>query len=212
MKNNTKQVSAESGWKLIADICHKADKNELLRRALKKVANMSKKDLVSFLNDSKIIFGFFKKVVSGITLEATELFEIDKFLRSKDEDKIFDYVDPYIFDLFNNEVKNSPVKKLANYEIIKHCFEKEIIDSADICGIYEEVDFAHIAQICKRHIIKGEKLLKENNFRNLFWIRSKNVELCKVIVWKNEHGWGIYVSKFELNNKWIIDYCSFFSN
>jgi hypothetical protein len=69
-KNNTEKVSIESGWKLLADICHKADKNELLRRALKKVANMNKKDLMVFLGEKQKQFGRLLRIVSDISLEA----------------------------------------------------------------------------------------------------------------------------------------------
>jgi hypothetical protein len=211
-KNNTEKVSIESGWKLLADICHKADKNELLRRALKKVANMNKKDLMVFLGEKQKQFGRLLRIVSDISLEATGSFKISSFLKIKKQSGIFAYVDGDIFNWFDDEVKNSPAKELASYEFTENITEENIVGDAKTGGIYEEVDFAHIKQICERHIVKGEKLLKENGFANLFWIRNKKGALCDVNVRLCDGGWYVSVRGFDPSLGWDAGYQSFFRN
>jgi len=214
MKNqiNTEKVSTETGWKLIADICHKADGNELLRKALKKLVNMSKENLSLFLGEVQKQFGRLLKVVSGISLEETELFNTRDFFKTKNEGGIFAYVDDDIFSWFDSEVKNSPAKELASYELTKDVTEENIINDAKTGGIYDEVDWAHIKQICERHIIKGEKLLKENGFANLFWVRNKKGDLCKVYVGLRSDGWNVGVPEFNPTARWNAGDRSFFSN
>jgi len=212
MKNNTEQTSTESGWGLMSDICHKADKNEMFRKALKKLANMNKKSLATFLGEVQIFFGRLKKVVSEITLEATESFKTCEFFKTKDQGGIFAYVDQDVFNWFNNEVKNSPAKKLANYEFVEDITEENIIGDAKSTQMYEEVDLAHIKQICERHIIKGEKLLDESSKANLFWLRNKKCELCRLSVWLDGGGWFVSVSRFRATSEWNAGNRSFFRN
>jgi hypothetical protein len=211
-KKNTKQVSTETGWKLMADICHKADGNELLRKALKKLANMSQKNLAAFLGEVQIVFGRLKKVIPNILLEATEVFNTRDFFKTKDKGGIFAYVDNDIFGWFDDVVKNSPAKELASYEFTEQITEENIIGDAKIGNIYEEVDLAHVKQVCERHIVKGEKLLKDGGSANLFWIRNKAGVLCKVYVWLRDFGWYVVVYKFYAQVKWHACRRSFFRN
>ena len=85
---------------------------------------------------------------------------------------------------------------MASYEFTKDITEEEIIVDAKTDGIYEETDLAHVKQVCERHIVKGEKLLKEDGSSNLFWVRNKNGELCGVNVWLRGVGWNVSVDRF----------------
>jgi len=211
-KNNTEKVSTETGWKLMADFCHKAENNELLRRALKKLANMNRKALLAFLGETQILFGCLKRVVSDISLETTEIFNIRDFFKTKDKNGIFAYVDNDIFNWFDDVVKNSSAKELANYEFTESITEENIIGDAKTSNIYEEVDLAHIKQVCERHIIKGEKLLKDDGYSNLFWVRNKTGDLCEVRVYLYAAGWRVSVGRFRSTRRWCAGYRSFFRN
>ena len=211
-KNNTEKVSTETGLKLMADICHKAENNELLRKALKKLVNMNQKNLSAFLGEAQILFGRLKKIIPNIILEATESFNTHDFFKTKDKNGIFAYVDNDIFNWFDDVVKNSSAKELASYEFTKDITEEDIVSDAKTSEIYEEVDFAHIKQICERHIIKGEKLLKDNGFSNLFWVRNKTGGLCWVGVCLGDGGWDVYVSGFDSTGRWGAGGRSFFRN
>ena len=211
-KKNTEKVSTETGWKLIADICHKADGNELLRKALKKLANMNQKNLAAFLGEVRILFGRLKRVVSDISLEATELFNTRDFFKIKDKGGIFAYVDNDIFGWFDDVIKNSSAKKLASYEFTESITEENIIGDAKTGNIYEEVDLAHIKQICERHIVKGEKLLKDDGSSNFFWVRNKTGGLCEVHVWLRCDGWRVGVHGFYARLEWDAGRRSFFRN
>lgn len=209
---NTEKVSTDTGWKLIADVCHKADGNELLRGALKKLANMNKKSLATFLGEVQTLFGCLKKVVPNILLESTEyLINTREFFKTKENGGIFAYVDPDIFNWFYSEI-NSTAKELASYEFTEDITEENIVGDAKGGNIYEEVDFAHIKQICERHILKGEKLLEENGRANLFWVRNKKGRLRKVDVWLHGDGWVVFVNKFRAQCGWYAGSRSFFRN
>jgi hypothetical protein len=210
-KINTERVSTETGWKLMADICHKAESNELLRKALKKIANMNQKSLLAFLGEAQVIFGRLKKVVSNISLEATGFFNTRDFFKTKSEGGIFAYVDQDIFGWFDDEIKDSPAKEFAGYEFTEDITEESIVGDAKAGGIYEEMDFAHIRQVCERHF-SGEKLLKEGGSANLFWTRNKNGELCWVGVWLSGDGWVVGVFKFNPSDGWGAGGQSFFRN
>lgn len=211
-KRNTEKVSTDSGWKLIADVCHKADKSELLRRALKKLVNMKPKALLAFLGEVQIFSGPFKKVAPDIFLEATELLNTKDFFKIRREGGIFVYVDENLFNWFDNEIKNSPAKKLAGYEFNEDISEQNIIGDAQAGGIYEETDLAHISQICERHIVKGEKLLSETS-SNLFWVRDENDNLCNVYVWLYYHdGCRVRVRRYIPSKGWVAGVRSFFRN
>ena len=211
-KNNTDQFPALDGWGIISDICHKAKNNILMQRALKKVSNMNQNALQKFLGEVQTLFGRLKKIVSDISLEATASFIIRDFFKTKNESGIFAYVDSDIFNWFDSKVKNSPAKELANYEFTENITEKNIIGDAEAGGIYEEVDFAHIKQICERHIVKGEKLLEEDGSGNLFWVRNKKGALCEVIVHLLSDGWDVIVSEFCASDGWNAGRRSFFRN
>lgn len=210
--NNTEKASTDNGWKLIADICHKADKNELLRKALKKVANMNPKALAAFLGKIQMIFGRLSRVVADISLEATETFKTREFFKTKDKGGIFAYVDGDIFNYFDDVVKNSLAKELSSYEFTEDITEENIIGDAKAGDIYEEVDLAHIKQICERHIVKGEKLLSEDGKANLFWIRNKKGGLCRVRVYLDSDGWRVSAYAFDASRKWNAGGRSFFRN
>ncbi len=212
MKNNTEQVPTEIGWGLMSDICHKADKNEMFRKALKKLANMNKKSLATFLGEVQVFFGRLKKVVSDISLEATESFKTREFFKTKEQGGIFAYVDQDIFSWFNDEVKNSPAKELASYEFIEDITEEDIVGDAKTGQIYEETDLAHVKQVCERHIIKGEKLLDETGKANIFWVRNKKGGLCGLDVWLRDVGWRVNVNKFCPTYRWLAGFRSFFRN
>jgi hypothetical protein len=211
-KNNTEKASTDNGWKLIADICHKAEKNELLRSALKKVMNMNPKALSAFLGKTQMLFRRLSRVVSDISLEATEIFKTREFFKTKDKDGIFAYVDGDIFNYFDDVVKNSPAKELSSYEFTEDITEENIIGDAKAGDIYEEVDLAHIKQICECHIVKGEKLLLEDGKANLFWIRNKKGGLCMVIVRLGCVGWDVRTYVFDASFTWYAGYRSFFRN
>ena len=211
-KNNTDQFPALDGWGIISDICHKAKNNILMQRALKKVSNMNQSTLQKFLGEVQTLFGRLKKIVSDISLEATASFIIRDFFKTKNESGIFAYVDSDIFNWFDSKVKNSPAKELANYEFTENITEKNIIGDAEAGGIYEEVDFAHIKQICERHIVKGEKLLEEDGSGNLFWVRNKKGALCEVDVSLHSDGWYVYVGGFSASREWDAGFRSFFRN
>jgi len=211
-KNNTDQFPALDGWGIISDICHKAKNNILMQRALKKVSNMNQNALQKFLGEVQTLFGRLKKIVSDISLEATASFIIRDFFKTKNESGIFAYVDSDIFNWFDSKVKNSPAKELANYKFTENITEKNIIGDAEAGGIYEEVDFAHIKQICERHIVKGEKLLEEDGFGNLFWVRNKKGALCEVDVHLHSDGWFVFVRGFDASDEWDAGSRSFFRN
>ena len=211
-KNNADQFPALDGWGIISDICHKAKNNILMQRALKKVSNMNQNALQKFLGEVQTLFGRLKKIVSDISLEATASFIIRDFFKTKDKGGIFAYVDSDIFNWFDSKVKNSPAKELANYEFTENITEKNIIGDAEAGGIYEEVDFAHIKQICERHIVKGEKLLEEDGSGNLFWVRNKKGALCEVDVHLHSDGWFVFVRGFDASDEWDAGSRSFFRN
>ena len=184
---------------------------ELYTSALKKLVNMKPEGLLKFLGKSQILFGRLKKVVSNIFLEATEILNTRDFFKTKSEGGIFASIDGDIFNWFDNEIKNSPAKKLASYEFTEDIIEENIISDAKAGGIYEETDLAHVKQVCERHIIKGEKILSETG-SNLFWVRNKNGDLCSVFVWLDEDGWDVYVRRFNASRKWSAGDRSFFRN
>ncbi len=173
---------------------------------------MSKEGLAKFVGEKKVLFGRLEKVVSNILLEATASFGTRGFFKTKSEGGVFAYVDSDIFDWFDDQVGNSPAKKLASYEFTEDITEESIISDAKTGGVYEEVDLAHVKQVCERHIVKGEKLLNEEGKANLFWVRNKNGELCKVDVWLDVHGWDVGVSRFDPTDGWRAGNRSFFRN
>ena len=154
----------------------------------------------------------FKRVASNISLKSTNSFKIRDFFKTNDNGGIFIYVNDDIFQWFNHEVKNSPVKELASYEFIKDITEQKIFGDARTVGIYEEVDFAHIKQICERHITKGERLLKDNGRANLFWVRDKIGTLREVNVHWITDGWRVFVHGFIPSRGWYAGDISFFHN
>jgi hypothetical protein len=170
---------------------------------------MNQKNLAAFLGEQ---LEKFLKVVSNIYLEATESFNTRDFFKTKSEGGIFAYVDNDIFNWFDDVVKDSPAKELASYEFTEDITEKDIINDAKTGEIYEEIDLAHVKQICERHIVKGEKLLKENGLANIFWIRNKKGELCEVYVWLGGGGWDVSVSGFRASREWGAGGRSFFRN
>lgn len=209
---NTEKASTDNSWRLIADLCHKADKNEQLRKALKKLVNMNPKALATFLGKMQMVFGRLFRVISDISLEATEIFKTRDFFKTKDKGGIFAYVDGDIFNYFDDVVKNSPAKELSSYEFTEDITEENIIGDAKAGDIYEEVDLAHIKQICERHIVKGEKLLLEDGKANLFWIRNKKGGLCEVSVCLVSGGWNVHANDFDASRKWDAGSRSFFRN
>ncbi|MFA6274408.1 MAG: hypothetical protein WC662_04570 [Candidatus Paceibacterota bacterium] len=184
----------------------------LFTSALKKLVNMTPNALEKFLGKIQTIFGRLKKVVSGISLEATETFRLADFYKNKDQGGIFAYVDSDIHKWFDGEVKNSPAKELASYEFAEDITEENIIGDAKADEIYEEVDLAHISQVCHRHIIRGEKLLLEDGKANLFWVRNKSGGLCEVFVWLSVDGWEVSVREFGASLEWDLGGGSFFRN
>jgi hypothetical protein len=157
-----------------------------------------------------------KKVVPSIFLESTENFNPRHFFKTEDEGGIFAHVDKYIFNLFDEKVKNSPAKELGSYEFTGYKYkiihEDNIISEAKAEGIYDEVDSAHIMQICERQIVKGEKLLNDEGCANLFCTRNKKGELYKVEISLFKDGWFVLVRKFRASNRWDTGTRLFFSN
>ena len=126
-----------------------------------------------------ILFGRLKKVVPNILLESTKHLNTRNFFKTKSEGGIFAGVDNDIFNWFGTEIHNSPVKELASYEFTESIAEENIVGDAKVNNIYEEVDFAHIKQVCERHILKGEKLLEESGKANLFGYKTKEVSFAR---------------------------------
>ena len=184
----------------------------LFTSALKKLVNMTPNALEKFLGKIPTVFGRLKKVVSGISLEATETFCVADFFKTKDQGGIFAYVDNDIHNWLNGEVKNSPAMELASYEFTEDITEENIIGDAKAGEIYEEVDLAHISQVCHRHIVGGEKLLLEGGKANLFWVRNKKGGLCEVDVWLGDGGWCVSVRGFGASREWGAGLGSFFRN
>jgi hypothetical protein len=208
-KSQAKKV--EFSWKFMGNLFEKAGSNELLRKALKKLANTNDNGLRKFLGQVQILFGRLKRVVSDISLESTGHFKTSDFFKTKSEGGIFASVDGDIFKWFDTEVKNSPAKELSSYEYTEDITEENIIGDATAGGIYEEVDFAHIKQVCYRHIVNGEQLLSEMG-SNHFWVRNKKGELCKVSVWLFDGGWDVFVIEFDASYEWDAGRRSFFRN
>ncbi len=188
------------------------NQTSLFASGLKKLVNMTEPQLAEFLNKKQIHFGRLLKVVSDIQLEATKSFKTREFFKTKDNGGIFAHVDGDIFNYFHDEVKDSPAKELASYEFTENITEENIVADAKSSNIYEEVDLAHIMQICKRHIIGGEKLLLEGGKANLFWIRNKKGELCEVGVGLGVGGWVVSTSPFDPSDGWGLGRRSFFRN
>jgi hypothetical protein len=180
--------------------------------ALKKLVNSSEKNLIAFLGEVLKQFGRLLKIVADISLEATVYLNTREFFRTKDKGGIFGYVDSDIFSWLETEIKNSPAKELASYEFTENITEEKIIDDAKTGGIYEEVDMAHMKQICERHILKGEKLLKEDGSANLFWVRNKKGGLCKVYVYWGDVEWNVRIYEFYASFEWDAGGRSFFRN
>lgn len=157
-------------------------------------------------------FGRLHKVIPNIILQHTKSFNVHDFFKTKKKGGIFAHVNNYILSYFYDNIVDSPAKELASYELIKHITEGDIVNDAKTHNIYEEVDFAHIMQICKRHIVGGEKLLFEEGKSNLFFVRNKEEALCLVLVFSSENGW--YVSGGLLDTSRIrpLKYRSFFRN
>ncbi len=150
------------------------------------------------------------KVTPVIQLEANKNFKVNDFFKTKENGGIFLYVGDNIFNYFNEEVKNSPVKELASYEFIKDINEKDIISYVKEGNIYEELDLSHIKQICERHIVKGEKLLLEDGEVNLFWIRNKKDDLYEVYVLFDGDGWSVSARSFIASRVWSMGTRFFF--
>ena len=123
-------------------------------------------------------FGQLICVTPIICVEATESLKVCDFYKTEDKGGIFAYVDNNLLSWFGDEVKNSPAK-----ELLGHQFTKEGANNPKLGEVYEyeEMDLAHIKQICERHIIKGEKLLREKG-SNLFWVRKKIVKNKKGVL------------------------------
>ncbi|MEJ0001648.1 MAG: hypothetical protein WDN09_00435 [bacterium] len=172
----------------------------------------SKRDEIFGITGVSEISGRLKRAVSGISLEATESFNTKDFFKTKDQGGIFVHVDGDIFSWLETEVKNSPAKELASYKFTEDITEENIIGDAKAGGIYEEVDMAHVKQICERHIVGGEKLLLDNGYANLFWVRNKKGALCGVCVYWNDDGWDVFVVEFRASFEWRAGDRSFFRN
>jgi len=206
------KTKPEFSWEFMGNLFVKAGSNELLRKALKKLANASEKTLTKFLGERIMLFGRLKRVVSDIYLEATSSFFISSFFKTKAEGGIWAYVDGDIAKSFDDEVKNSPEKELSSYEFTEDITEENLIGDAKAGDIYDELDFAHIKQICYSHIILGQKILNEDGKSNIFWVRNKKGDLCRVYVWLDTDGWYVRVDPFSPQREWCAGGLSFFCN
>lgn len=157
-------------------------------------------------------FGRLHKVIPNITLQGTQSFNIRDFFKTKKQGGIFAHVNKYTLSYFHDDIVDSPAKELASYELTKELIEGDIVDDAKTCDIYEEVDFAHIMQICKRHITGGEKLLLEDGKSNVFFVRNKIGELCLVLVFLSNHGWYVSSGLLRASRVRPFKYRSFFRN
>jgi hypothetical protein len=214
MKKRNTDGPAKGLGGIIKDIRQKAKNNSLFISALKKLINMTPAALENFLGKTQTLFGRLKKVGSSISLETTEYFVVRNFFKTKVDGGIFVYVGEGVYKWFNGEIKNSPAKELASYRFTKEITSEDIISDAKTGGIYEEVDLAHIYQICYRHIVKGEKLFKEDEL-NIFWVRTQKVvkgQLCELYVWVADGGWCVDVSEFCDFSERIAGNRSFFRN
>ncbi|HEY4715016.1 MAG TPA: hypothetical protein VIH31_00710 [Candidatus Paceibacterota bacterium] len=192
----------------LQDVMNSEDKADLVNEFIKFINNGCK--LASEAVNK--MAGCLKKVTEAIILEATADFKIADFFKTKDQGGIFAYVDSDIFSWLSKTVKNSPALELASYEFTKDITEQGIIDDAKGGDIYVECDMAHVKQICERHIVKGEKLLKDNGQANLFWVRDKDGDLCEVFVNRNAGGWYVRMLRFRSGDEWAAGYSSFFRN
>ena len=152
------------------------------------------------------------KIVPDISLKETEYFNTCNFFKTKKKGGIFSEVSWDIFIWFETEIKNSPAKELASYELTKDVTEEDIVGDAKGGGIYEEIDLAHVGQICLYDFIEGKKLFKKNGQLNLFWVRDKKGNLCEVLVWRDADGWNVDVRRFNAPSRWSADSRSFFRN
>ncbi len=161
----------------------------------------------------QVLFGRLLRVVSDITLESTKNFNTRDFFKEKSKGGMFLYIQEDFFEHFSCEIKNSPAKILARYETEEDMNQKQIIVDAKKSDIYEEVDLAHVMQICKRDIINGERLLLRNRNSNLFLIRNKKSELCFVeLSQSGDRFWNISVGKVFDYGKFFFGYGLFFRN
>ncbi len=145
--------------------------------------------------ETEISIGSFKKVGPTIELVATPYFETS-ILK-----KLFFDINEKIFSEFNTEIKDSPAINLSKYQFTKLIDIPSIINDAKGDKIYCEVDLAHISQICQRHILGGEKLLKKlrkmpvGTFGgdcgdvNAFLVRDKKGELRPVYIYQEKKKW-----------------------
>lgn len=197
--------------KAIIERMESKEDGEIFTSALKKLVNMKPVALQKFLGKVPTLFSRLKRVVSGVSLEAITSFKTRDFFKTKSEGGIFVYVNNDIFNWFDDEVKNSPAKKLTSYEFTEDITEENIVADAKAGGIYEETDLAHVKQICERHIVKGEKIFSETD-SNLLWVRNKKGDLCKVSIRLDSDGWYVRVHKFSAQYVWFAGFRSFFRN
>ncbi len=199
---------------LMTTAMQRAQKQDsLFASALKKLVSSSEEEILQFLgrgwDSNKKAFRLLKKITSDISLESTAFFDVRDFFKTKNEGGIFTCVDSDIFGWLETRIKNSPAKKLASHEFVEKITEKNVVASAKVGRVYEEVDMAHVKQVCEKHIIKGEKLLKDDGSSNLFWVRNKNGDLCRVSVFWHR-GWYVSLHEFNPSFDWHAGNRSFF--
>lgn len=154
----------------------------------------------------------FIKEISNIHLKATSNFEMADFFKTKDQGGLFSYIDKTIFDLFL-PVINSPALNLGRYKVRADITEPNIFTILEKQGIYVELDLAHVMQICKRHIVDGETLLREDYQANVFCICNTDGILSKIDVWRFAgKDWWVTTRTFKILPAylWQPHRCSFF--
>lgn len=154
----------------------------------------------------------FIKEIPNIHLGETNNFSVPDFFKTKDKGGIFSYVDGKLFEMFNSVI-DSPSLDAARYQSKGKITEPNLFNVSEKQGIYVEMDLSHVWQICKRHIVDGEKLLRENLQSNVFFLCNKNGIVSKIDVWQFVNkGWWVTTRTFKIFPVllWKPDRCCFF--
>lgn len=135
--------------------------------------------------------GHLKKISGPIKLECVLNFNYGDFFVTKEKGGIFDILSGedafFIGNAFIGNRAYSSELTLANYEFADCLSERELVEIAAKLKIYKLLTMAHVMQICRLHIMKGIKLLKEDGSKNLFLV---------------SYSFGIVVYREIISKKW----------
>jgi hypothetical protein len=185
--------------------------NELFTNSLKKLVNMNPRELKKFLG--KDFFWSLRKI-SDIFLSQKEspALKIKTFFKTKEEGGIFAHVDKNILTWFKDQVESSTIIGLSSYEVTKNVYEEDIIYDSKTGKFYGEFNFSQIKSVCERHIINKEDIFTENGTANIFFVKNKSKELCRVNIHLNDDGWYVDVRKYSPSHIWCAGRRFFFFN